>query len=116
MNLMKNYTLIIFVTVFIFASAHILNSCASSVPYPTQEMVRNYSTEAAAFDDAVAGRELYVKKCSGCHSLYVPQQYTASAWDSILLVMNPKAKVSHDESSKIRLYLSLYSRSLNGTN
>ncbi|MFA6455836.1 MAG: hypothetical protein WCW40_03360 [Bacteroidota bacterium] len=104
------------ISALVIAAIHSLNSCASSIPYPTEESVRIHSTGATAFDDAVEGRDLYVKKCSGCHSLYVPEQFSIASWDSILTIMNPRAKLSGSESLKIRLYLSVYSQSTIGTN
>ncbi|MBI2428029.1 MAG: hypothetical protein HYV29_04415 [Ignavibacteriales bacterium] len=62
-----------------------------------------------AIDELRDGRTLYVSKCSGCHSLYLPTQYSSSGWDTILTAMNPKAKVTEDEALRIRMYLTVYS-------
>jgi len=47
------------------------------------------------------GRDLFASKCSGCHNLPNPLQFTNSEWDSILVPMRNKAKLSDEEHLKI---------------
>lgn len=57
-------------------------------------------------DRVVAGYKLYKSKCSGCHGLHSPEEYTAAQWNKNLEEMFPKAKLSDDASkSLIRDYL-----------
>jgi hypothetical protein len=52
------------------------------------------------------GYMLYQNKCSGCHRLYSPSEYTISKWEKVLPEMYIKAKlVSGEEKFLIRDYL-----------
>jgi hypothetical protein len=51
------------------------------------------------------GRSLYVRRCSGCHNLYVPSDYPASAWPEIVEEMSEKAKLDRDERDQVLRYL-----------
>jgi hypothetical protein len=97
--------------IIIMMIAHGMSSCASSLPTPTVEDTKKYSHRNYSVYELSAGRDLYIAKCSGCHSLHLPQQYTAATWDTILTNMNPRAKVNPKEAEQIRAYLTLYSNS-----
>ncbi len=47
------------------------------------------------------GRELFVSKCNSCHQLYNPNQYAKAEWDSILVPMKKKAKISSEQKNEI---------------
>ena len=47
------------------------------------------------------GRNLFVSKCNGCHKYYNPTEFTIAKWDSILIPMKTKAKLSEDEKNLI---------------
>lgn len=51
------------------------------------------------------GRELFAAKCSGCHKLPYPIQFTNSEWDSILIPMQMKAKITDQERLQISKWL-----------
>lgn len=51
------------------------------------------------------GYKLYVNKCSACHRLHNPNEYTAVKWKPILAEMFIKAKLTEDNS---RLLISNY--------
>lgn len=57
------------------------------------------------------GYKLYVNKCSGCHRLHNPNEYTAVKWKPILVEMLSKAKVTEEPSKTLILnYLIAKSR------
>lgn len=51
------------------------------------------------------GEKLYMSKCAGCHRFYLPHEFTPAKWDSILVVMRPKAKITLEEEKEILNYL-----------
>jgi hypothetical protein len=57
------------------------------------------------------GFVLYKEKCSGCHRLHAPSEYTIDGWNKNLLEMFPKSK-TEDEKTKtaIRDYLHAMSK------
>ena len=40
------------------------------------------------------GRDLFASKCSGCHRLPYPSHFTPTKWDSIMVPMKRKAKLT----------------------
>lgn len=74
-------------------------SCSSQLYIPL-EAVSNVS-----LDDLKTGREIYVKKCSNCHQLHLPKQYTEKVWLTNLNEMQNRAKISDDEKQLIYQYI-----------
>lgn len=108
MRYSRKITQCILCAVVIMIAAQLISSCASSLPVPNDDDVHKYSLESNALNELITGRELYIAKCSGCHSLHLPQQFTASSWDTILASMKPRAKINEKESGLIRAYVNLY--------
>lgn len=52
-------------------------------------------------EKANQGYTIYKNKCSGCHRLHAPSEYTISKWDKSLTEMYLKAKVSSEEEKKL---------------
>ena len=52
---------------------------------------------------------LYVSKCGGCHTLYLPVRYKADKWNHVLDEMAVKAKLKPGEKQMILDYLVLMS-------
>lgn len=51
------------------------------------------------------GRALYVKDCSGCHTLYLPQSRKASDWPAIVAEMAEEAGLDDADLDPIVEYL-----------
>lgn len=47
------------------------------------------------------GYKFYVGKCSGCHRLHYPNEYTAVKWKPILSEMFLKAKLTEDKQKQL---------------
>ncbi len=58
-----------------------------------------------SLDSLETGRTLYIKYCSSCHNLHLPQQYTKQSWDTILIKMKIKAKIDDNKLILIKNYL-----------
>jgi mono/diheme cytochrome c family protein len=56
------------------------------------------------------GYRLYVARCSGCHALHRPEEQDAAGWERILPRMAPRARLSADETERIRRYLASAAR------
>ena len=50
-------------------------------------------------------RELYANKCTSCHRLHRPSEYTRQRWPTILERMAVKAKLTPEEARHLRDYL-----------
>lgn len=51
--------------------------------------------------DYPEGRYLYVSKCNSCHRLYDPKSFSITKWDSIIIKMKQKAKLSDEQRELI---------------
>ncbi|MFC1670463.1 hypothetical protein ACFL20_08720 [Spirochaetota bacterium] len=81
-------------------------SC-TSLPFPVaNDQKKAMSTwPKIKLEDLRMGRELYVLKCSGCHNLYLPGQFSKSEWKKIVTSMMKKAKLTLKEMDLILKYL-----------
>ena|SRR5690242_12451388 len=50
-------------------------------------------------------RHLYVVKCSNCHNLHLPEEFTDAQWKKNLDKMQPKAKITNQEKQLLYTYL-----------
>jgi hypothetical protein len=81
--------------------------CVSAVPYPTErEAATARRTDPSVTVASLArGRERYVTKCSGCHSLYSPRDKTTDEWPQVLDEMLVKSKSDGDDRRAIEQYV-----------
>jgi len=92
----------------------ILGACSSSknsVSTPKPEVNPELLSARAkvpgiTLQELADGKKLFVERCSNCHALKNPSDYTPQQWDPILVRMTMKAHIS-DEGQKllIRNYL-----------
>ena len=89
-------------------------SCTSAIPIISETDVPRAQLlwKDITLEQLRADRELYILKCSGCHGLYKPDQYSVNEWNSILPSMNVKSKLNSTESEHIKRYLSLFSKTI----
>ncbi len=86
----------IFLTGFIYA-------CATALYIPC----KNQSVSKENLQEMIDGRITYINKCGGCHSLVVPEKYSAIEWCKWVDKMEPKAKLTSKEKIDILKYLSM---------
>ena len=81
--------------------------CASVLPQPTTADGQWASQQWAdtSTDDLAEGRAMYVRKCSGCHTLYEPKQYDAATWTKTVEHMAPQAGINADQADLILKYI-----------
>lgn len=51
------------------------------------------------------GKLLMSQKCSKCHVLFDPIDYTLDEWEKILKIMIPKARLSEEDGALVRDYI-----------
>jgi hypothetical protein len=76
-----------------------LFSCSSQLYIPIEDV------NTVSLSDLKIGREIYVKKCSSCHQLHLPNQYSEKVWSANLNEMQTRAKISDGEKQLIYQYL-----------
>lgn len=90
---------LIFVTCVVILG---LFGCVTSLYMPSENDANLFNTN---LDTLKAGRKLYVKKCSSCHTLYLPPKYNYQEWVGILEKMQEKAKIDNSQKELINKYL-----------
>lgn len=92
---------------FLFILVFGLLSCSGSIPSPNKEQISWASQKwtGTSEETLLSGRQQYIVKCSGCHSLKIPMSYTEMQWDTIMQKMGPTAKLSSNEYQNIIKYV-----------
>ena len=85
--------LIVFCFLFLFFS------CSPQLYIPIE------ATPSTSLEELKTGREIYVKKCSSCHQLHLPYEYTEKVWSLNLNEMQARAKISDAEKQLIYQYI-----------
>jgi hypothetical protein len=81
----------------VLALAGLLAGCAVYVPRPDALMAGG---DEALLSELHRGRELYVDKCSGCHSLHPVDAFDDARWKAEVLEMSAAKKIRLTESER----------------
>lgn len=100
MRKIKWYGLLLFAGLFIVSCSKTgLSTNSLYVPLSSD------ATATATFDELTQGRTLYINNCNSCHSLYSPDNFTASGWKTIMTSMGPRTGLSSAQLTLITKYL-----------
>jgi hypothetical protein len=93
-------------TIIVFASlvGMVAYRCGGALYTPT---ALDAQKEQISLDTLIIGRQLYIRNCGSCHSLYLPQKYTRKQWKDIVLRMKEPAKITDSQAYIIYQYLSV---------
>jgi mono/diheme cytochrome c family protein len=82
-------------------------ACAGLLPQATSQDVERAQARwpATTLDDLARGRARYVAKCSGCHTLHLPQDVPPERWSKELDEMTEKAKLTPEDRAEIERFL-----------
>lgn len=83
-------------------------ACASlqrMAPPVDQTVVRLGQQESYSPRSLSRGREIYLSKCSGCHSIEPIDRYTVARWREILPDMGEEANLGTDELADLEAYI-----------
>src|SRR5262249_27444282 len=80
--------------------------CSPAIPMVDPEAPAFRSQPLTELARLARGREEYIAKCSGCHSLYRPSRGTSVNWSSWVSAMADRSKVCSEERERILAYLS----------
>jgi hypothetical protein len=81
--------------------------CSATLPVVTEDDVRRVRTRlpAATLYTLEAGRQKYIDRCGGCHSLHIPSEFTEEQWRNTLDEMQSRSRTSDEEKELILLYV-----------
>jgi cytochrome c5 len=88
-------------------------ACGSSaIPHPTEADAQWAQTRWPGTTGAqlAEGRDLYVRKCGGCHTLYEPSHVVRVDWPATFDEMSDRAKMADPERERVRHYLTAITR------
>ncbi len=91
----------------LLAGAAALAGCAAALRHPTAQDAGLASRRWAgtSIRDLERGRALYVRRCSGCHTLYLPKAYPADDWPTWVEAMSERARLTPDEAEDVERLL-----------
>lgn len=91
----------------LIGAAILLVYCSSPryIPSSNEVQIAQKQWEQADSTYLLKGNQLYELKCSGCHYLYKPKNYSVEQWKKLLPEMSTKAKLTTEEYEKIKVYL-----------
>ena len=101
MRSLKNALITVIAFIMIFISGCSKNGSTGSLYTPTSAD----ATATASLSDLQQGRTLYINNCNACHSLYSPDDYSASQWKSIISNMGPRTSLSSSQLILVTKYL-----------
>lgn len=91
---------------FLFVLLMVVCACTSSKNTDTKKDESNPELILAkervpgiTIEQLKHGNRVYIRKCSSCHALHKPSQYTAEQWHPILVKMFERSKV-RDSTTK----------------
>jgi hypothetical protein len=60
--------------------------------------------------DIQKGNTIFVNRCSRCHGLHDPKEFTAAKWDTILMRMIPRARLSDEQTAHVSAFIKTNSK------
>ncbi|MCA9630800.1 MAG: hypothetical protein KC766_24190 [Myxococcales bacterium] len=93
-----------------------LAACVGQVPEPTTQHVARAQSRWPGTTQArlTEGRELFVERCSGCHSLPIPAEHKAAEWPDVMKRMKPFVRMTPEQLTSVERYLIVASEVANG--
>ena len=92
-----------------FAAVFVINllSCSPLVKAPVSADIESVNRKGMQCDlsELHEGYTLFINKCSGCHLLHQPMEYSDDHWKKLLPEMAQKAKLSEAQTDKILKYI-----------
>ncbi len=93
-----------------------LAACAAALRHPTSQDALAASAEwpGTRVGDLARGRAIYVRRCSGCHTLVLPAAHHADEWPALVGVMAGKARLTPEQQTDVTRFLVTLSRNPTG--
>ncbi len=93
-----------------------LAACAPAVVHPAAQDVAwaERKWPGTTLAELTRGRQIYVAKCAGCHSLRRPEEYPPRVWEAWIAEMEEDSELLPEESGAVLRYLASTSARLRG--
>jgi hypothetical protein len=80
----------------------LIYKCSTALFIPTSVEAQK---SGISLDTLLMGREMYIKNCGSCHSLFLPEQYTKSEWRIHIDSMQLRSDINDKQKEVILKYL-----------
>ena len=82
-------------------------ACSAALDHPTPQDAEWAQSDwpGTTVQELAHGRALYVDKCSSCHNLHLPSEYSPEEWKGYVAYMVTEAKLTPEEQAAIARYL-----------
>jgi mono/diheme cytochrome c family protein len=82
-------------------------ACAASLRHalPQDAVLLAPRWPGTTLQDLERGRALYVRRCAGCHTLFLPGAYPPAAWPGLVDAMAAKARLRPGERDDVVRFL-----------
>ena len=96
-----------FCLAFISSLLAVWLGCASQLvrPAPTHVERAQKDWPGTTLEELQDDRSLYVARCSGCHTLYLPGAFPAEHWRASVPEMRERSRLSTEQAERILRYL-----------
>ena len=91
-----------FLFLYLIILVWVIAACATKLYIPA---IPDSVESGISVENLTRGRSLYVKNCSDCHTLYLPEKRTSAKWELVFPKMQKKAKVSDNDMELIKGYV-----------
>ena len=105
------------VLVLALAASAVVGCGASAGGVPVAPSDEKWASErwpGTTMSDLARGHDVFVSRCSSCHSLPRPEIKSPDEWDGVLDEMAARAKLSTQDRTLVNRYLSSASQRLRG--
>jgi hypothetical protein len=96
-------------------AAGTIYGCASTAPVPVVPSDEKWASErwpGTTLSDLSHGHDVFISRCSSCHSLPRPDVKSPEEWNTVLDEMADRAKLSTNDRELVNRYLSAASQRL----
>lgn len=105
---MKRAAISIITAVVILMACHkrsipVITERTTEPAKPQTEIIRT-------IPDAEAGRIVFMNCCGRCHGLPETNVYTAKRWETILILMAPRARLTKNEMQDVMAHIHMHSK------
>ena len=101
---------IYFLTAALILSITVLSVACTQKATPvitsrTTEPIKKEKKPTITLPDLKIGEIVFTNRCSKCHDLPLPEQFTEKRWEGILSYMIPRARLTDEQGIHVTAYL-----------
>ena len=100
---MKNSVAVL--TIIVIAISSCNKKALPTIPSRERESLPPATPLADIKPDVERGKTIFMNRCSRCHALPEPSQFTLTRWEGILKIMIPRARLNDEQGVHVSEYV-----------